>query len=176
MMTISRLAREFNLSRSTLLYYHRIGLLRPSGRSPSNYRLYTIADRQRLEAICQYRQTGLSLKTIGRILDAPREGAGSALRQRLQDIDDQIEALRRQQEVIRRLIGRASPAEMAEGLTREKWTALLRASGMTGADMLQWHVEFERLFPNDHQIFLESLGIPPDDIDTIRAFSRAVNS
>ena len=45
--TITRLAKQFKLSRSTLLYYDRIGLLRPSGRSPSNYRLYTGSDRQR---------------------------------------------------------------------------------------------------------------------------------
>ena len=176
MTTISRLARRFKLSRSALLYYDRIGLLRPSSRSPSNYRLYTEADRQRLEAICRYRQIGLSLKTIGRILNASREGAGTALRQRLRDIEDQIEALRRQQEGIRRLLGQASPDDMAQGLTRKKWTALLRASGMTDADMLQWHVGFERLFPNDHQLFLESLGIPPEDIDTIRALARPENS
>jgi MerR family transcriptional regulator, thiopeptide resistance regulator len=61
-------------------------------------------------------------------------------------------------------------------LTREKWTTLLRASGMTDTDMLQWHVEFERLFPDDHQVFLESLGITPEDIDAIRAFSQMKKS
>jgi len=175
MMTISRLARQFSLSRSTLLYYDRIGLLRPSGRSPSNYRLYTEADRKRLGAICRYRQIGLSLHTIGRILNASREGAGTALEQRLKDIEDQIEVLRRQQVVIRRLLGKASPADMTRGLTREKWTTLLRASGMTDEDMLQWHVEFERLFPDDHHAFLESLGITSKDIDAIRTFSQKGN-
>ena len=172
MMTISRLARQFNLSRSTLLYYDRVGLLRPSGRSSSNYRLYTPADRHRLETICRYRQIGLSLKTIGRILNASQDSAGTALEQRLQDIENQIKGLRHQQRVIYRLLGRTSPADLSEGLTREKWTALLRASGMTDADMLHWHVEFERLFPEDHQVFLESLGIAPEDIDAIRTFSQ----
>jgi DNA-binding transcriptional MerR regulator len=176
MTTISRLARQFNLSRSTLLYYDRIGLLRPSGRSPSNYRLYTEADRQRLDAICRYRRIGLSLNTIGRILGASREGTEAALEQRLRNIEDQIEALRSQQRVIGRLLGQTSLTEMAEGLTREKWTTLLRASGMTDTDMLQWHVEFERLFPDDHQVFLESLGITPEDIDAIRAFSQMKKS
>ena len=176
MTTISRLARQFKLSRSALLYYDRIGLLRPSGRSPSNYRLYTEADRQRLEAICRYRRIGLSLKTIGRILNASREGAGTALEQRLQAIEDQIQDLRRQQRHIRHLLGRASREEMAKGLNREKWTLLLRTSGMTEADMLQWHVEFERLFPGDHQLFLESLGIAPDEIDAIRTFSQTPKS
>ena len=176
MTTISRLAKQFKLSRSTLLYYDRIGLLRPSGRSPSNYRLYTEADRQRLEAICRYRQIGLSLKTIGRILNASREGAGTALEQRLRDIEDQIQDLRRQQRHIHHLLGQGSKENRAEGLTREKWTLLLRTSGMTEADMLQWHVEFERLFPDGHQLFLESLGIAPDEIDAIRTFSQTRKS
>ena len=178
MITISLLARQFDLSRSTLLYYDRIGLLRPSGRSPSNYRLYTEADRQHLETICRYRRIGLSLDAIRRIMKVgSAEGAEATLRQRLLDIDGQIQALRRQQRVIRRLLGRASDENaLGAGLTREKWTTLLRASGMTDADMLQWHAEFERLFPDDHRVFLESLGIPPDDIDAIRTFSRPKKS
>jgi hypothetical protein len=43
---------------------------------------------------------------------------------------------------------------------------------MTDQDMRQWHMEFERLFPDDHQGFLESLGIPRDDIKAIRALSQ----
>ena len=73
MITVSRLARQFNLSRSTLLYYDRIGLLRPSDRSRSNYRLYTREDRKRLEKICHYRAIGLPLKAIQRILDAKQQ-------------------------------------------------------------------------------------------------------
>jgi DNA-binding transcriptional MerR regulator len=177
MITISRLARQFDLSRSTLLYYDRLGLLRPSGRSPSNYRLYTEADRQRLETICRYRRIGLPLNTIQRILKAGSgDGIIAALNQRLRDIDSQIQALRRQQQVIRTLLGKTSLPDMAEGLTREKWTTLLQASGMTDADMLQWHAEFERLFPDDHQSFLESIGIPSEDIAAIRAFSRPEKS
>jgi len=36
----SQLAGRFGLSRSTLLYYDSIGLLSPSERTASNYRLY----------------------------------------------------------------------------------------------------------------------------------------
>jgi DNA-binding transcriptional MerR regulator len=172
MITISRLAKQFNLSRSTLLYYDRIGILRPSGRSPANYRLYTGVDRQRLEKICHYRKMGLSLKAIREILDAPDTRTGDVLKQRLQEVDRQIQALQNQQRVIRKLIGHPSFSDMPAGLNREKWTTLLRASGMTDQDMLQWHMEFERLFPDDHQAFLESLGIPRDDIKGIRALSQ----
>lgn len=76
---ISQLARMFGLSRSTLLYYDRIGLLRPSGRSRTNYRVYSNADRQRLEQICRYRRTGMSLETIAAVLAAPRKKTVKAL-------------------------------------------------------------------------------------------------
>jgi DNA-binding transcriptional MerR regulator len=42
--SISKLARAFGLSRSTLLYYDRIGLLAASGRTGSGYRCYSEKD------------------------------------------------------------------------------------------------------------------------------------
>ena len=51
MFLITELAREFGLSRSTLLYYNRIGLLRPAGRSMAGYRLYSTKDRDTLALI-----------------------------------------------------------------------------------------------------------------------------
>jgi DNA-binding transcriptional MerR regulator len=172
MITISRIAKQFNLSRSTLMYYDRIGLLRPSGRSPSNYRLYSEIDRQRLEQICHYRQMGLSLKAIQQMIDFPGSRMGDVLEQRLQEVDRQIQTLQNQQKVIRNLISNPSLTDKPGGLNRKKWTELLRAAGMSDQDMLQWHIEFERLFPHDHQTFLESLEIPPKDITAIRALSR----
>ena len=38
-LTVSAFAREYGLARSTLLHYHRLQLLKPSGRSPAGYRL-----------------------------------------------------------------------------------------------------------------------------------------
>ncbi|MEN8133472.1 MAG: MerR family DNA-binding transcriptional regulator [Pseudomonadota bacterium] len=47
MFTIGQIGKRFGISRSTLLYYDAIGLLRPSGRSTANYRLYTEDDMLR---------------------------------------------------------------------------------------------------------------------------------
>ena len=55
---------------------------------------------------------------------------------------------------------------------KEGWVAILRASGMSDEDMGRWHVEFERLSPEAHQDFLESLGLEDDEIARIRAWSR----
>lgn len=172
MLTIGRLARRFSLSRSTLLYYDRIGLLRPTARTPSNYRLYAETDCRRLERICFYRQAGLTLGEIANILNSK---AGSViagiLEKRLIHLNEQIRGLRRQQQVIVELLNSEHLPEKSRGLSREKWVALLRAAGMDDNAMYQWHVEFERLFPEDHHDFLLSLGIPEADIKKIREWS-----
>jgi len=38
--------------------------------------------------------------------------------------------------------------------------------------MQEWHAEFEKMSPDAHQDFLESLGIAPGEITSIRQFSR----
>ena len=57
-------------------------------------------------------------------------------------------------------------------LDKERWVAILEASGMSEQDMRRWHIEFERLSPQAHQDFLESLGIEKNEIDQIRDGSR----
>jgi MerR family transcriptional regulator, thiopeptide resistance regulator len=51
-----------------LHHYDRLGLLKPSGRSGSGYRLYRDSDLARLEHIVVLKFLGLSLKQIGRLL------------------------------------------------------------------------------------------------------------
>ncbi|MDJ0720617.1 MAG: MerR family transcriptional regulator [Desulfobacterales bacterium] len=173
MYTISRLARQFDLSRSTLLYYDRIGLLRPSGRSRSNYRLYTEDDRRKLARICTYRQTGMALQDIAAILSSDIEGtAARLLESQLEALDAQIARLRLQQRRTLRLLGSGQLARRVEGLDRDQWVTLLRASGMSEEDMMQWHIQFEHLYPDDHHAFLAALGIPAGEIEAIRKASR----
>ena len=45
--SISRLGRACGLSRSTLLYYDRLELRKPSGRTGSGYRYYTATEKRR---------------------------------------------------------------------------------------------------------------------------------
>jgi DNA-binding transcriptional MerR regulator len=51
-----------------LHHYDRLGLLKPSGRSRSGYRLYRDSDLARLEQIVVLKFLGLPLKQIGRLL------------------------------------------------------------------------------------------------------------
>jgi len=172
MYTISRLAREFGLSRSTLLYYDRIGLLSPAGRSRSGYRLYSPAERRRLEAICSFRQAGLAIEDIRAILATTEEGPDAVLRRRLLEVGETIRGLQAQQ----RLLAGMLKIELKGGpnatVDKETWVEMLRQAGMDEAGMRRWHGEFERRSPESHHGFLLSLGISEQEAVRIRSWSR----
>ena len=197
--TVGRLARTVNLSRTTLLYYHRIGLLRPTGRSSGNYRLYTASDHDRLQQVCFYRRIGVPLKDIARLLDGGSAAGepGQILRRRLQVLESEISSLQRQQGEIIRLLNQLSqcplertgriPAAGRSRRTRNKrrrlstkeinvinkqrWVDIMSAADFSEDQMKQWHKTFERMEPEAHEEFLQSLGISPAEIARIRKFS-----
>jgi DNA-binding transcriptional MerR regulator len=172
MYTVGQLARRYGLSRSTLLYYDSIGLLSPFGRSPANYRLYGPEDAERLDAICRYREAGLGLEEIGRVLDGASGGTVAILEKRLEDVNREIAGLREQQRVVVRLLRERSRLESIRAIDKDGWVAILRASGLDDEAMRRWHVEFERRAPEAHQDLLESLGIDGNEIASIREWSR----
>ena len=172
MYTIGQMARRADLSRSTLLYYDRIGLLRPSSRSPAGYRLYDAADLRRLEKIAFYRRTGAPLHEIDRLLAASDDALRSLLEKRLRDLQEQILTLREQQSVIMKLLQHDRLPSQITGMDKDKWVGLLSAAGLDEAGMRRWHKAFERLAPQGHHDFLSALGIPEADVKTIRAWSR----
>ena len=171
-VTISQLAKQFGLSRSTLLYYDSIGLLRPSGRSSANCRIYTPDDAHRLEQICLYRQMGLALEDIGKALQAPNNKVTSILEKRLAELDKEIRCLRGQQQVILQVLKDETIGKRIPVLNKDRWMDLLRAAGLDKEGMQKWHREFEHRFPQSHQEFLEGLGIPRGEIRNIRRWSR----
>jgi MerR family transcriptional regulator, thiopeptide resistance regulator len=171
-MTVGQLAKRFGLSRSTLLYYDSIGLLKPSGRSRANYRRYTEEDAERLEKICTYRQMRLSMASIAGILQSPRDGVRDVLENRLLELGREIRLLREQQQVIIRMLGEEKLRDRYPVLDRERWVAILRAAGLDDEGLLRWHKGFEKLSPRSHQEFLEGLGIAAGEIEAIRRWSR----
>ncbi|QAT49374.1 MerR family transcriptional regulator [Caproiciproducens sp. NJN-50] len=78
--TIQKLAKLSGISTRTLRYYDETGLLKPARLSPSGYRIYGGAQVGRLQQILFYRELGVGLKEIGKILDSPGFSAAEALR------------------------------------------------------------------------------------------------
>jgi DNA-binding transcriptional MerR regulator/ubiquinone/menaquinone biosynthesis C-methylase UbiE len=174
MYTVGRLARRHGLSRSTLLYYDRIGLFSPSARAHGEYRRYSAEDDARLERICQYRKAGLSLADIALIMsDTGGAGVRAVLEGRLTELSDEMAALRDQQTLVAGLLGRPDLLAGRDGLDKATWVALLRDAGFSEPEMERWHARFERTAPQRHETFLRHLRIPDDEIASIRARAAA---
>ena len=77
--TIRQLADLSGVSVRALRWYDRLGLLCP-GRRDNGYRVYGGEEVDRLQQILFYRELGVPLEQIGRILSAPgpRPGRGIA--------------------------------------------------------------------------------------------------
>ncbi len=174
MTTIGKLAGQYGLSRSTLLYYDRIGLLQPSGRLDNGYRVYTEADANRLAAICTYRHAGLSLADIRHILDAGEGGqASEILEDRLDALNREMEGLRGQQRFIISLLREPETlARRAGPMDKAGWSALMRKAGFSESGMMAWHREFEQADPSTHRRFLLLLGMPEKEIEEIIRYCR----
>jgi MerR family transcriptional regulator, thiopeptide resistance regulator len=171
-LTVTNLARACGLSRSTILYYERMGLLKPARRSTGNYRMYCENDLQRLRQVCIYRSAGLKLDDIRSILDETSSDAAGVLKRRLVELSGEIEKLRDHQRAIARLLKDTDQLRRFTMVTKEKWVEVMRASGFTDDDMHRWHAQFEKSAPGEHQEFLEFLHIPPEEVRSIRDWSR----
>jgi DNA-binding transcriptional MerR regulator len=93
-LKVGELARRTGLTVRTLHHYDEIGLLKPSGRSESGYRLYSAEDVARLHGIQALRAFGLALNDIAEVLDGPDAAPQAILRRQLEDLDRQIEQAR----------------------------------------------------------------------------------
>jgi len=86
LITIGEAARRSGFTVKALRFYERRGLLPPSGRRASGYRLYSEADCSRLEFIRQAKTLGLTLEAIGDLVAAARDPRAPGARPRLLQI------------------------------------------------------------------------------------------
>lgn len=68
MYRIGELAADFKVKNDTLRFYEKHGLLTPSSRSDSGYRLYTEQDKKTLSFILRAKTVGFSLADIHELL------------------------------------------------------------------------------------------------------------
>ncbi|WP_064608273.1 MerR family transcriptional regulator [Photobacterium sp. J15] len=146
MYRISELAELLGLSRTTLLYYEKIGLI--SGKRQSNgYRSYSELDVQRLRLIQQLQGGGLTLKECKACLEAKVDR--QVLLERLNQLDEEIV----QKQKSRQLLG-----------------ALLGESRLT-----EWHESLDKVAPEAHLAWLISQGFSEKEALRLRWLSKDMN-
>jgi MerR family transcriptional regulator, thiopeptide resistance regulator len=161
--TVGELGKLFGLSRTALLYYDSMGLLKPSGRSASGYRRYAEADRARLERIVAFRSLGIPLASIPELLALPEEGAAGALLSRLFEINGKIEELRAQQRGILELLERSGSLRRGRARLGEL-VGLGSRLGIDTSNYRRFHASFERASPEEHRRLLGALGFTDSEI------------
>lgn len=68
--SVGEICRITGITRKTLFYYDRIGLLVPYGRTePQQFKLYDRGRLERLNCIIEYRRAGLRIAEIRALLD-----------------------------------------------------------------------------------------------------------
>ncbi|GAB08319.1 putative MerR family transcriptional regulator [Gordonia araii NBRC 100433] len=93
--TVGEIAGLTGVSVRTLHHYDHIGLVVPSERSWSGYRLYTDADVERLHRVLVYREVGFSLEQIATLLDDPDGDELSQLEDQRKLLAERIDRLHR---------------------------------------------------------------------------------
>ena len=169
--TIGKLANKFNLFRSTLLYYDSIGLLSPSERGSSNYRIYSEIECKHLEQIAIYRQAGLSLQQIKEILDNTKCTAAVSLEAKIEEINEEINKLRQQQHFIIEFLQNSKLLERVGIIPKDALVELLQSAGVDEKAQWRLHNQFEKKFPKKHKALLQLLGLTSDQASKVREWS-----
>lgn len=109
-ITIGILAKLAGVNIQTVRYYERRGILNPSAKTGSGYRLYGDRELRRLQFIQHAKELGFTLKEIGELLqlgvtsksscDSVRKKAGD----KLKIVEEKIEALDSMRSVLEDLI------------------------------------------------------------------------
>ncbi len=146
MYRISELAELVGLSRSTLLYYGKLGLIEAQ-RQSNGYRLYSEKDLQRVRLLQQLQAGGLTLKECQACLDAKIER--SLLENRLKQLDEEL--LQKQR-------------------SRDLLAAMLGESGLE-----EWHESMDKLAPDAHLDWLIKQGFDEKQALRLKWLSKDMN-
>ena len=121
-LTVKALADTARVSVRTLHHYDEIGLLKPAWLGSNGYRYYEQAELYRLQQILLYREFGLSLEDIRKILDDPGFDAAKALKSHRQQLERHI-----------------AEQERLLGVIDETLRSLEGDTTMTDENLYAWH-------------------------------------
>ncbi|MGD2069285.1 MAG: MerR family transcriptional regulator [Gemmatimonadota bacterium] len=89
--TVGEVAELAHVTVRTLHHYDEIGLLTPSDRTGSGYRLYSRSELDRLHQILLFRELGFGLEAVGHLLDDPTFDLEDALRAQRDLLTERVE-------------------------------------------------------------------------------------
>ncbi|PKF49187.1 MerR family transcriptional regulator [Enterovibrio nigricans] len=172
MLSVTQLARKTGISRTTVLYYERAGLITPTNRSDNGYRWYGDNEIKRLETIVAYRAYGLPVSEIASLLEHNDTVTQEVvLKEQFNALELEIKKLRQQQKAIVLLLEQNIQSEQ-DMVNKDRWVAIMEAAGFTEQDMHNWHIQFEKMEPQGHEDFLKSLSISEDEVKQIRQWAQ----
>ncbi|MCL1805781.1 MAG: MerR family transcriptional regulator [Clostridiales bacterium] len=173
MYTIRNLCERSGLSRTALLYYESIGLLRAEARSESNYRLYSDDSAERLEKICTYRDAGVPLADIVQILSYESSEEREILERTLHMLNHKAKEIKESQEKIASLLHQAPSVDSPlSGVDVRTILASLAPLGIGEEVFLQIHGAIEHSSPEGHQSLMKFLGFSEDEINRVMSGTR----
>lgn len=150
-------------------HYHQIGLLPQPRRSPSNYRLYSEADIQRLRQIVALKQQGFQISHIKQILATrpsvhPPDSLLNQLQQQYQSVLQQLTKLRQTATALEGLIGRDQGCQIAQALSQlQQLTAENEPANSLLKPLLQ---QIDTTVPNHPEHFQQTLTRLLPDLST----------
>jgi DNA-binding transcriptional MerR regulator len=158
-LSIGKLSKMFAISRTALLYYDKIGLLCPTYRDDKGYRFYEDSDINRLRQIMLFRDAGLPLEQIKNLIVSEESAIVGLLMKRLGELNDEISMIKRYQRFIITILEKTFIAKNMNNLDAEKFETILKIAGIDKSHKQDWHTEFEKHSPEQHQNFLSMLGV-----------------
>ena len=112
MFTIGAIARQAGIRASALRYYETRGLLRPAGRLPNGYRIYSEDAFTLLHFVRRAQTLGITIRELKQLLELSRQGqkpcpqVKELARRHLHDLDLKIKDLKQLREQLHLLLHR----------------------------------------------------------------------
>lgn len=170
-LTVGGAADLVGVSVRTLHHWDAIGLVCPSGRTWSGYRVYSGDDVARIHRVLVYRELGFPLAEIAKLLDDPDVDARSHLRRQRCELADQITRLQTMVSAVDRML-EATTTGMQ--LTAEQQVEIFGADWQPG-----WVDEAEERWgstPQWAQYAERAAARSPEDWTEIAATTRTLEA
>ncbi len=159
MYSIAEMTQKTGVSRSTLLYYEKLGIITPQRQPQNDYRRYSDQELTRLIVLRQLKKAGFSLKDCQQVLDSNIDS--QLIEQHLLRLKHELQQLELTQQLLQALYKRQTGQQIDHSNSTHK--------------LQDWHVGFEQLSADAHVQWLRQMGFSEKEIFHIRWVSRDIN-